>query len=153
MTLSLFSYKIWIYRTFVIDVIGHAYGVRPSADTAVPTMYLKTHCGLVMPYGDRVLCQLGSGNGLLPDGTKPLPEPMLTHYQWDSVTYRHQPLNLTSTVCKIPMKSPRGQWVSWDIPSNLWYQPHLCGQKIVDRTDVVGALPFGAAPVTPSFLN
>ena len=24
---------------------------------------------------------IGSGNGLLPDGTKPLPEPMLTHHQ------------------------------------------------------------------------
>ena len=27
---------------------------------------------------------IGLGNGLLPDGTKPLPEPMLT-YQWGSV--------------------------------------------------------------------
>ena len=25
---------------------------------------------------------IGSGNGLLPDGTKPLPEPMLTDHQW-----------------------------------------------------------------------
>ena len=25
---------------------------------------------------------IGSGNGLLPDGTKPLPEPMLTDDQW-----------------------------------------------------------------------
>ena len=25
---------------------------------------------------------IGSGNGLLPDGTKPLPEPMLTDNQW-----------------------------------------------------------------------
>ena len=28
---------------------------------------------------------IGSGNGLLPDGTKPLPEPMLTYHQQDSV--------------------------------------------------------------------
>ena len=28
---------------------------------------------------------LGSGNGLLPDGTKPLPEPMLTLHYWGSV--------------------------------------------------------------------
>ena len=34
--------------------------------------------GLVKPYGDIDLHQHGSGNGLLPDGTKPLPEPMLT---------------------------------------------------------------------------
>ena len=25
---------------------------------------------------------IGSGNGLLPDDTKPLPEPMLTDHQW-----------------------------------------------------------------------
>ena len=25
---------------------------------------------------------IGSGNGLLPDSTKPLPEPMLTYHQW-----------------------------------------------------------------------
>ena len=30
---------------------------------------------------------IGSGNGLLSDGTKPLPEPMLTYHQYDLVTY------------------------------------------------------------------
>ena len=41
------------------------------------------HCGLVMPYSDRELGQvnIGSGNGLVPEATKPLPEPMLT-YHW-----------------------------------------------------------------------
>ena len=29
---------------------------------------------------------IGSGNGLLPDGTKPLPEPMLTDHQWSPMT-------------------------------------------------------------------
>ena len=29
---------------------------------------------------------IGSGNGLLPDGTKPLNEPMLTDHQWSLVT-------------------------------------------------------------------
>ena len=46
-----------------------------------------THCGLVTPYGDmEIWVNIGSGNGLLPDGTKPLPEPMLT-YQWGPVTF------------------------------------------------------------------
>ena len=44
--------------------------------------FALTHCGLVMLYGDRDLVNFGSGNGLLPDGTKPLPEPMLTDHQW-----------------------------------------------------------------------
>ena len=30
---------------------------------------------------------IGSGNGLLPDGTKPLPEPMLTFHNWSPVTF------------------------------------------------------------------
>ena len=37
---------------------------------------LFTHCGLVTPYGDTDLFKFGSGNGLLPDGSKPLPEPL-----------------------------------------------------------------------------
>ena len=37
--------------------------------------FALTHCGLVMPYGD-----IDSGNGLLPDATKPLSEPMLTYH-------------------------------------------------------------------------
>ena len=33
---------------------------------------------------------IGPGNGLLPDGTEPLPEPMLTYHQWLPVTFsRH----------------------------------------------------------------
>ena len=30
---------------------------------------------------------IGSGNGLLPDGTKPLPQPMLTYHQKGVVTF------------------------------------------------------------------
>ena len=35
-------------------------------------------CGLVTPYGDVDLVNIGSGNGLVLSGTKPLPEAMLT---------------------------------------------------------------------------
>ena len=37
-----------------------------------------TQWGLVTP---EIWVNIGSGNGLLPDGTKPLPEPMLTYHQ------------------------------------------------------------------------
>ena len=47
---------------------------------------ILTYCGLVTPYGDKVQVNIGSGNGLLPDGTKPLPEPMLKKCS------RYQPL-------------------------------------------------------------
>ena len=35
----------------------------------------------------RICVNIGSGNGLLPDGTKPLPEPNLSSHQWDSVAF------------------------------------------------------------------
>ena len=38
---------------------------------------MLTHCGIVTPYGGINLGQNWVGNGLLPDGTKPLPQPML----------------------------------------------------------------------------
>ena len=34
-----------------------------------------------------ILVNTGSGNGLLPDGTKPLPEPMLTYHQLVPVAF------------------------------------------------------------------
>ena len=39
------------------------------------------HWGLLTLVGDMNLVNIGSGNGLLPDSTKQLPEPMLTYYQ------------------------------------------------------------------------
>ena len=39
-----------------------------------------THCGLVAPHGTKSWVNIGSGNGLLPGGTKPLPELMLIYY-------------------------------------------------------------------------
>ena len=45
--------------------------------------YFLTHCCEVTPYN---LVNIGSDNGLLPEGTKPLPEPMLT-YQWGLVAF------------------------------------------------------------------
>ena len=43
-----------------------------------------THCGLGTTncnMGTYIWVNIGSGDGLLPDGTKPLPEPMLKFYQ------------------------------------------------------------------------
>ena len=38
-----------------------------------------THWGIVTSYA--------SGNGLLANGTEPLPEPMSTYHRWSSVTH------------------------------------------------------------------
>ena len=76
-------------------------------------------CCLVMSSG--ILVNTGLGNGLLPDGTKPLPEPMLTYHQCGTVTitwgkFRErylspQSVRLAWKLPKISLKSPRGQLV------------------------------------------
>ena len=35
----------------------------------------------------KFLANIGLNNDLLPDGMKPLPEPMLTYHQWGSVAF------------------------------------------------------------------
>ena len=41
-----------------------------------------------------ILVNIDSGNGLLPDGTKPLPEPMLTYQQRCSVTFKWEEFHM-----------------------------------------------------------
>ena len=57
-----------------------------------------SHCSLSKPCGDIDLGHYDndSGNGLLPDGTKPLPEPELTYHQACYVVFTWEPdeLNL-----------------------------------------------------------
>ena len=47
------------------------------------------HCNLEVM---GILVNIGSGNGLVPDGTKPLPEPVLIQY-WEGYE-KHIPLHL-----------------------------------------------------------
>ena len=41
-----------------------------------------TYCGLVWQMATEIWGNYGSGNDLLPGGTKPLPEPMFTDHLW-----------------------------------------------------------------------
>ena len=54
-----------IISNFVVNTV-HADGLA-----------LLTHWGLVKPYGDEDPGSIGSGNGLLPDSIKSLPEAMV----------------------------------------------------------------------------
>ena len=53
----------------------------------------------------QIWVNVGSGNGLLPDGTNPLPEPMLTDHQWSPVTFilgqfsQEMPLPSITKIC------------------------------------------------------
>ena len=85
---------------------------------------ILTYCGLMTLYGTEIWVNIGSGNGLLPDGTKPLPEPMLTYHQRGSVALsweqfhrkcsRYQFVKLVWNYnFKIISTFPRGQWVKY----------------------------------------
>ena len=54
---------------------------------------ILTHCGLVTPCGTKIWVSIGAGNGLVPDGTKPLPEPMLICDHWDPDCIIHLRVN------------------------------------------------------------
>ena len=45
----------------------------------------KAHCSLETPVSSCNFVNVGSGNGLVLNSTKPIPAPMLTFYQWDHV--------------------------------------------------------------------
>ena len=55
-----------------------------------------TNCGIVTPYSDIDQVNIGSGNGWVPDGTEPLPKPMVTYRQYGPMNVispeRPQPL-------------------------------------------------------------
>ena len=70
-----------------------------------------------------MLIKIDSDNCLLLDNTNPLPESVLTYCQLDPKDYRQV--------------------------SNI--RRALVGNEMVDRSDVVGASPVGAAPTTSSF--
>ena len=83
----------------------------------------------------QILVNIGSGNDLLPDSTKLLPEPMLTYRQWDPVPFiwwqfykkhisRHWLKLDESYSSKMSLKSPRGQWVNIAI-LNI-FNPYAC---------------------------
>ena len=69
-----------------------------------------------------ILVNTGSGNGLLPDSTKPLPEPMSTYHQWDPLAFIPVESLLEYSILQPPScvwnlliwnhsHSPRGQWI------------------------------------------
>ena len=63
---------------------------------------------------------IGSDNGLLPDGTKPLPDPMLTIHQLGLVAFMflwnaqdiYPWYEFENYLFEITAVSPRGQWVN-----------------------------------------
>ena len=79
------------------------------------------------PYGDINWVNIGSGNGLLPDGTKPLPEPMLTQVITEVLWHLHDTiscgeiLNLSVLDEFENYKSPKDQQVNSLAPGRFQF--------------------------------
>ena len=106
-------------------VTASRYRVSTNHVTFDDVIYMQeawTHCDPVTPYGDMTWVNKGSDNGLLPDGTKPLPEPMLIYHQRNHMVFtwcwltgnvhdiKHWNM-LQSYIFDITSISLRGQWV------------------------------------------
>ena len=68
---------------------------------------------------------IDSGNGLVPDGTKPLPEPMMTYCVWCTkefytLWYSCQSLKICF-IFKITVTPLTDKWVKWTIEYFIWY--------------------------------
>ena len=70
--------QVNIYQNYIyiLEWLNGVNGMCTYKLSCYTCMYL-THCALVTPYN---WFDIGSVNGLLPDGNKPLPEPMLTYH-------------------------------------------------------------------------
>ena len=105
-----------------LDVIGSGNGSAPNRHQAItwtndnPELQ---HHRMSLSHNE---FNIGSGNGLLPDSTKPLPEPMLTYSQWgrmaltwDQFHRQFSRFQFVKWVSKIHFQnstSPRGEWVN-----------------------------------------
>ena len=87
-----------------------------------------------------ILVNTGWGNDLLPDGTKPLPQPMLIYHQWSPVVFT---CGSSKYQLEYVVKITYRQVFNISLT--------LVGNKIVDRSGVVGASPVSTAPTTSSF--
>ena len=81
------------------------------------------------------MVKIGPGNGLLPDGNKPLPDPMLTYHQWHPLQNWFISINFYSTYSKWCIwgsfhyhthNAPQKAWKQWLIKSDAvwswnWY--------------------------------
>ena len=106
--------------------------------------YYLTHCGLVKPYGDMDLVNIGLGNCLLPDGTKSIPEPILTNLQWGFVAFTWYEGNFTRHAHEINPEHVFEDYTravtSTDFRNRLTVPPNSNRIRLTERF----ASPYGA---------
>ena len=115
---------------------------KDSINTCVNSLWhvlsiVLTHCGLVLHMPSVILVNTGSGNGLLPDNTKPLPEPILTDPRWGLVAFTWGKFHRKCTRPNISMKI---------INSRL--QPHpTVDNEIINWCQVMGIYHWTAQDI------
>ena len=83
-----------------------------------------------------LLVNIGSGNGMLPDGTKPLSEPMLTYVNWNKFKWNfHQ--NQMRSVTKMHFKMS-AKWQPFSVLSMhyVWWCPGSWGHQVIIKYDI-----------------
>ena len=116
-----------------------------------------THCGLVMPW---IEVSNGSGNGLVPSGTKPSPEPMLNSHLWGSMTFtiHNFAVSAQATILcdkfenytfKLVASLPSGQWVNSSPPSAAYMRQWIRSALV----QIMACRLCGAKPLSEPMLE
>ena len=108
-----------------------------------------TQCGLVTPYmASQNLVHIRSDNGLLPNGTKPLPKPMSINHHWEFVAFTWGQFHRKCSNC--PQVNVRWIWYQsfiwvwtlliWDysrIPRHQWVNRMRYVKVLVLNTNII----------------
>ena len=82
-----FAKSLWSYlKLLLFCLLEHGFRFDHSPPRGKPVGKSPYYRSFDRSANWRVKDSIVSGNDLLPDGTKPLPEPMLTDHQWSPVT-------------------------------------------------------------------
>ena len=132
------QYLSW-NKMFILWFNFHCKIVANTEPTKLCICFINhlTHCGHVMPYGGRDLGQHWFRcNGLVLDGTKPLPEPMLPYHHYNSLMFiwgqcrlryhSHQSLKISLKIIFLRFY--------WNLPgaSELTYRSHDLNQILIE---------------------
>ena len=94
-------YKMQIYIIILSDIdLTQSFDKRNMIDT----FHTITHCALRCHMVTYISVSIGSGNSLLPDGTKTLSKPVLTHHYWCSVAFTWEQFHGRWPSCVMSLK-------------------------------------------------
>ena len=85
-------------------------GDKPVPSPMLPMLYYAIYdCGLMTQLETYIWVNIASGNGMLPDGTKPSPEPMLTNPSWGLLVPEGNFAQISILAMSLKIATPRLQ--------------------------------------------